>query len=74
MYTNEQIIHAVTAQGCLDDLKHNLKISNNGGVKFIIRACLNLSIADSAWITLGVILDLYEQFYYEGCWWEKTEA
>jgi hypothetical protein len=74
MYTTDEIIHAVTTAGCLGDLEHNLKISNNGGVKFIIRACLNLPIAESDWITLGVILDLYEHFHFKRCWWEKTEV
>jgi hypothetical protein len=62
MYTTEQIIHAVTTAGCLADLEHNLEIGNTGGVKFIIRACLEIPLAESGWITFGVICDLYEQF------------
>jgi hypothetical protein len=70
MYTNKQIIHAITTAGCLEDLKHNLSICNSGGVKFIIRACLDISIADSDWINHLVILNLCEYFYL----WEKTEV
>lgn len=60
MYTTEQIIHAITTAGCLGDLEHNLDIGNVGGVKFIIRACLDISLADSGWINFGVILDLHD--------------
>jgi hypothetical protein len=60
MYTTEQIIHAITTAGCLGDLEHNLEIGNVGGVKFIIRACLNISLADSGWITFDTVYDLHK--------------
>lgn len=60
MHTTEEIIHAVTLTGCLEDLKHNLAIGNTGGAKFIVRACLGLDLANSDWINLGVILDLHD--------------
>jgi hypothetical protein len=62
-YTTDEIIFAVSTAGCLGDLEHNLDIGNTGGVKFIIRACLKISLADSDWINFGVILDLHDRLF-----------
>lgn len=60
MHTTEQIIQAVTNMGCLGDLIHNIDIGNVGGAKFIIRACMNISLTDADWINFGVILNLHD--------------
>ena len=58
MYTTEQIVFAITTSGVLRDAERAAQTFDFGGLKFIMRAALGLSLADSDWIRYGVIHDL----------------
>ena len=58
MHTTEQIIFAITTAGVLGDAERAAQTYDFGGLKFIIRAALDLSLAQSDWIRFGVLADV----------------
>lgn len=58
MHTTEQIIFAITAAGILGDAKRAAQSYDFGGLKFIIRAALDLPLDQSDWIRFGVLDDV----------------
>lgn len=57
-YTTAQMIEAIKANGCMDDARYAVEHYDMGGLKFIARACLDISIGDDAWMKFGVLYDL----------------
>lgn len=57
-YTTAQMIEAIRANDVMGDAIHAVKHYDMGGLKFIVRACLNISINDDGWMKFGVLYDL----------------